>query len=85
VAGDLEPTKERAPAQQRERARMAAAVVLVGLGAAFALVNLKDVKVNWIVGSARSPLILVIAVCLAVGALIDRIAVSRRRKKPPAS
>jgi uncharacterized integral membrane protein len=71
---------ERSPAQRRERARLVAIAVIGGIGAAFALVNLKDVKVDWIVGSAKTPLIVVIVVCIALGAGIDRIVVSRQRK-----
>jgi uncharacterized integral membrane protein len=72
---------KRTPAQRRERARLIAMALLGGIGAAFALVNLGDVKVNWIVGSARSPLILVIVVCVALGAALDRFVVSRQRKR----
>jgi uncharacterized integral membrane protein len=72
---------ERLPAQRRERARLVAMAILGGLGTAFALVNLGDVKVNWIVGSARSPLILVILVCVLLGVLLDRVVISRQRKR----
>ncbi|MCW3064083.1 MAG: hypothetical protein JWN32_1255 [Solirubrobacterales bacterium] len=72
---------ERSPAQRRERARVIAMAIVGGIGVAFALVNLGDVKVNWIVGSARSPLILVIVVCVLLGALLDRFVVSRQRKR----
>jgi uncharacterized integral membrane protein len=76
---------ERAPASRRERARLIAGLILVGVGLAFALVNLRNVKVDWVVGSAHSPLILVIAVSVLIGVGIDRVAVSRARKhsKPP--
>ena len=69
------------PAPRRERARLIAGLILGGLGLAFALVNLRNVKVDWIVGGANSPLILVIAVSVLIGAGIDRIAVSRARKR----
>jgi len=76
---------EHRPARRRERARLTAALILGGLGLAFALVNLSNVKVDWIVGSAHSPLILVIAVSVLIGAGVDRLAVRRARKrsKPP--
>jgi uncharacterized integral membrane protein len=76
---------EHAPAPRRERARLIAGLILAGVGLVFALVNLRNVKVDWVVGSAHSPLILVIAVSILIGAGIDRIAVSRARKrsKPP--
>ena len=69
------------PAPRRERARLIAGLILAGVGLAFALVNLGNVKVDWIVGSAHSPLILVIAVSVLIGVGIDRIAVSRARKR----
>jgi uncharacterized integral membrane protein len=77
--------EERRPAPRRERARLIAGLILGGLGLAFALVNLSNVKVDWIVGSAHSPLILVIVVSVLIGVGIDRVAVSRsrRRGKPP--
>jgi uncharacterized integral membrane protein len=58
-----------------------AGLILGGVGLAFALVNLRNVKVDWIVGSAHSPLILVIVVSILIGVGIDRIAVSRARKR----
>jgi uncharacterized integral membrane protein len=80
--------EERRPARRRERARLTAAAVLGALVVAFAVVNLSNVKVDWIVGSAHSPLILVIAVSVLIGAGIDRLAVRRARtrsKSPDAS
>jgi uncharacterized integral membrane protein len=68
-------------APRRERARLIAGLILGGVGLAFALVNLRNVKVDWIVGSGHSPLILVIAVSVLIGVGIDRIAVSRARKR----
>jgi uncharacterized integral membrane protein len=50
--------------------RLVAAVVLSGLSVAFALLNLERVKVNWIFGTAETPLILVILVSILVGALL---------------
>ena len=73
--------EERRPARRRERARLTAAVILGALAVAFAVVNLSNVKVDWIVGSAHSPLILVIAVSVLIGAGIDRLAVRRARTR----
>jgi uncharacterized integral membrane protein len=71
---------EELPAR-RERARLIAGAALGGLGLVFALINLGDVKVDWIVGSAHSPLILVIVVSVLIGVGIDRAAVIRARKR----
>ena len=62
-------------------AHLVAGLILGGLGLAFALVNLRNVKVDWFVGSAHSPLILVIAVSVLIGVGIDRVAASRARKR----
>ena len=77
---------ERSPARLRERPRLVAGLILGGLGLAFALVNLGNVNVDWIVGSAHSPLILVIAVSVLIGVGLDRVLVrrSRKRKSPDA-
>ena len=72
---------EHQPARRRERARLTVGVILGALGLAFALVNLGNVKVDWIVGSAHSPLILVIVVSVLIGAGIDRVAARRARKR----
>jgi uncharacterized integral membrane protein len=80
---NLVPSKQdaKSPAPRRDRARLVAGLILAGVGLAFALVNLRNVKVDWIVGGAHSPLILVIVVSALIGAGIDRIAVSRARKR----
>ena len=55
-----------------------AALVLAALGGVFAAVNLDEVKVNWILGNWRTPLIVVIALSMVVGAALGYL-VSRRR------
>jgi uncharacterized integral membrane protein len=60
-----------------------AGVIVGGLGLAFALVNLGNVNVDWIVGSAHSPLILVIVVSVLIGVGLDRVLVRRARKRKP--
>jgi uncharacterized integral membrane protein len=58
--------------------RQIAAVVLAALGVVFAAVNLDEVKVNWVLGNWKTPLIVVIALSLVVGAALGLL-VSRRR------
>jgi uncharacterized integral membrane protein len=53
---------------RRERARLVAFLVLGGLGGVFAVLNLDEVGVNWIVGTWDTPLIIVIALSVLVGA-----------------
>jgi uncharacterized integral membrane protein len=58
--------------------RQIAAVVLAGVGGVFAAVNLDEVEVNWILGTWETPLIVVIALSMVVGAGLG-VLVSRRR------
>ncbi len=58
--------------------RQVAAVVLAGIGGVLAAVNLDEVKVNWILGTWHTPLIVVIALSMVVGAGLGYL-VSRRR------
>ena len=58
--------------------RQVAALVLAALGIVFAVANLDEVKVNWILGNWRTPLIIVIALSMLVGAALGFL-VSRRR------
>jgi uncharacterized integral membrane protein len=75
-------TKKKADRRtRRERSRTAAAVILAILITLFAVLNVKDVKVNWIVGSGQAPLIIVIVVSLLVGALLAHFAERRSAKK----
>ncbi|HEX4186617.1 MAG TPA: hypothetical protein VHY83_01850 [Solirubrobacteraceae bacterium] len=76
-----EPTGRVAP-RRRERARTLALVALAVIITLFAVLNTADVEVNWIVGSSRAPLIIVIVVSLLVGIVlthfVDRRAAKRR-------
>jgi uncharacterized integral membrane protein len=69
---------KRRPAQ---RARIAAACILGALAAAFAILNTGKVKVDWILGSWSTPLIIVIAVSFLVGVAADRLSVVRSRRR----
>jgi uncharacterized integral membrane protein len=66
------------PPEQRSRARMIAAFVLGGIAVLFAVLNLDDVEVHWIVATWTTPLIVVIAVSVLVGAGLGWL-VARRR------
>jgi uncharacterized integral membrane protein len=63
---------------RKEKARLVVAGTLGGLTVAFGLLNLNQVEVNWILGTWETPLILVIAISLLVGALFG-FALARRR------
>jgi uncharacterized integral membrane protein len=58
--------------------RQVAALVLAALGGVFAVANFDEVKVNWILDTWRTPLIVVIALSMVVGAGLGYL-VSRRR------
>jgi uncharacterized integral membrane protein len=69
----------RTPARaRRERARTVAAFGLGGLAALFALLNVDEVEVNWILWTWSTPLIIVIALSIVIGAAIGYL-VARRR------
>jgi uncharacterized integral membrane protein len=58
--------------------RQIAVLGLAGLGIAFAAVNFDEVEVNWILGTWETPLIIVIAVSMVIGAGLGFL-VNRRR------
>jgi putative membrane protein len=58
--------------------RQIAALSLGALGVVFAVANLDEVKVNWILGTWETPLIVVIALSMVIGGALGFL-VSRRR------
>ena len=58
-------------------------LVLAAIFIAFALLNLEQVRVNWIVGSGEAPLIIVIVISLLVGIVLTYSAerMSRKRRR----
>ena len=58
--------------------RQIGALVLAGAGVAFAVANLDEVDVNWLLGTWETPLIVVIALSMLAGAGLGML-VSRRR------
>ncbi len=81
IPGELpEPQIERR--SRRETARTGALVILAILITLFAVLNVEEVKVNWIFGSGHAPLIIVIVVSLLVGIVLAHFAerLTRRRR-----
>ncbi len=74
------PKLERRRASERVRA--AGPLILAAIFIAFAVVNLKQVKVDWIVGSGHAPLIIVIVISVLVGVVLTHFAerVGRKRR-----
>jgi Flp pilus assembly protein TadB len=64
-----------------ERPRLIAAGVLGALIAVFALLNVGDVKVHWLIATGHTPLIVVIALAFILGMLVDRLLIRARRKR----
>jgi uncharacterized integral membrane protein len=66
----------------RERLRAGGPLVLAAIFIAFAVENLKSVTVDWIVGSGRAPLIIVIVISVLVGIVLTYFAdrVGRKRR-----
>jgi uncharacterized integral membrane protein len=71
----------RTPARRRDRARLISAGVLGAVVAAFALLNVGDVKVHWLVTTGRTPLIVVIALAFLLGMIVDRLVIRARRRR----
>jgi uncharacterized integral membrane protein len=65
-----------------ERVRAVGPLLLAAVFIAFAVLNLNQVKVDWIVGSGHAPLIIVIVISVLVGIVLTHFAerVGRRRR-----
>jgi uncharacterized integral membrane protein len=59
--------------------RQIAGLALGALGIVFAVANLDEVKVNWILGTWRTPLIVVIALSIVIGAGLGLLVARGRR------
>jgi uncharacterized integral membrane protein len=70
-----EPTRKRS---RKESARLVVVATVSALVALFAVLNLDEVEVNWIIGTFDTPLIVVIAVSVLVGAALGYVAARRR-------
>jgi uncharacterized integral membrane protein len=64
-----------------ERVRAGAPVILAAIFIAFAVANLKQVKVDWIFGSDHAPLIIVIVISVLVGIVLTHFAERVGRKR----
>jgi uncharacterized integral membrane protein len=86
-----EPTSEPARAartdvERRRQQRVIAAVVIGAIVAVFAVINLNDVKVHWLVTTDQTPLIVVIVLAFLLGMVADRLLLARaKRKREPRS
>ncbi len=73
-------------AKRRSRAELSRTIAILVLVLAvilFAVKNLNQVKVNWVVGSGSAPLIIVILITLLVGMVLGHLGgrLSRRKRQ----
>jgi putative membrane protein len=74
-------TQTPARRNRRDQARTGALVVLSALITLFAVLNVKEVEVNWIFGKSQTPLIIVIVISLLVGILLTHFAEAYYKKR----
>jgi uncharacterized integral membrane protein len=79
---NAERTRQAPVKARRVRAGQVFTFVLAGLAVLFAVLNLDEVRVNWIVGTWKTPLIVVIGVMLALGCGLGYVLALRRRARP---
>jgi uncharacterized integral membrane protein len=77
------PPPARSAPSNKARARQLAVIALTVLATLFAVLNLDKVSVNWIVGTWRTPLIIVIAVSMLIGAGAGFLVGRRTSAGPP--
>jgi uncharacterized integral membrane protein len=75
---DRPEAARKAPPSRRDRTRAIAGFTLGAIVALFAVLNLDEVKVSWIVGTWQTPLIIVISISVIVGAAIGWLLARRR-------
>jgi uncharacterized integral membrane protein len=71
----------RTEVDRRHQRRVIAAVVVGAVVVVFALINLNDVKVHWLIATGQTPLIVVIVVAFLLGILADRLLLARAKRK----
>jgi uncharacterized integral membrane protein len=65
----------------KENRRLLLGLLIGAIAAAFAVVNLDDVEVDWLVTTSQTPLIVVIALSFVLGALAGWLAGAFRRRR----
>jgi uncharacterized integral membrane protein len=74
-------TEERPPKQRDYLSKTIAAVAVAILLIAFGLSNRDDVPIDWLVTTTKTPLIIVIVVSAALGAILGGLAVRGRSRR----
>ncbi len=73
--------KRRRRRSSSEMARTGGLLVVAILATLFAVTNLEEVKVHWIIGSGHAPLIIVIVVAILGGIVLTYLAERLARKR----
>jgi uncharacterized integral membrane protein len=83
IPGKGQPSSSAAKVKRsrRELARTGAIVVLAILLTLFAVFNLKDVKVSYVFGSGKAPLIIVIVISVLFGIVLTYLAERLQQRK----
>jgi uncharacterized integral membrane protein len=80
---EIEPTPAALPARRRrDRARTLGAVAVAVVATVFVVSNTQEVKIHWVFGTSRAPLIIALAVALVLGAALGGFAARRVRRAP---
>ena len=69
------------PRATRSPVRTWLVYLLIALAALFAVLNLDEVEVNWIIGTWQTPLLVVILVSVAIGGAVGWIMARRNRAR----
>ena len=72
--------KMPAPKESRGTGRLVIGIVVLVVVAAFVLANIRTVKVGYVFGSYRTPLIFVLIVTFVLGILFDRLLIHWRNR-----
>jgi uncharacterized integral membrane protein len=73
--------QERPPKERAYLSKTIAAVAVAILLIAFGLSNQNDVRIDWLVTTTQTPLIIVIVVSAVLGAILGALAVRGRSRK----
>jgi uncharacterized integral membrane protein len=67
---DPQAPLDAAPPERKRRGRLFLVGVLVAVGVAFALDNSHEVKIGWVFGDGRAPLVVALAIAFVLGLAI---------------
>jgi uncharacterized integral membrane protein len=71
----------RKDTDRRRQQRVIAGGVVGAIVVVFAVINLNDVKVHWLIATGQTPLIVVIALAFLLGIVADRLLLARAKRK----